>query len=503
MAVIELTGAGLTPDSLAQIASGAEVMLSADGLEDMRASHDILTTAQSEGQPIYGVTTGLGPLVGKGLSGDDQAEMSRLTIRGRAHAVGAPLDHRLVRAAMAVRANTLLTGASGASPDLPLAIVACLNAGLSPVIREAGSVGAGDLMWGGALGLGLIGEGEMDTPQGRRPSADALQSAGLSPYLPGPRDGLAMAASSAPVAAIAALGLLRAEVVFESAQTAAALSLEAFRSNLSPLRFRVLALRPQPGQMAAAAGIAARLEGSPLHEKGAARRVQDPLSLRNIAQIHGAVVAALDVADQAVRDELNGASDNPVVLAKTGEVLSSGGFLTPHLAIVLGMLAQSFVHLAAAQVGRMAKLIHNRFSDLPDCLTEGQTGSAGVAPVMKSAEALFSEIVHLAQPAPVYPSAGADGVEDVVTHSAVPAKSLMTITGHLQRLIAIELLIAAQAVEMRGIQEIAPMMRSTLAAVRKVSPTVQDDRPLSDDIEALAEEVAKGTFEEPTAIYLV
>lgn len=492
-----LSGEGLTPDMLAAIAGGAEVELDTPGLLRMGGTASQLDDAIAEGFAIYGVTTGLGPRAVDRLDDDAALTMSLNTIRGRAHAVGTPFDQGTVRAAMAIRANTLLTGASGSRPELVKLVAACLNAGLTPVVRDTGSVGAADLMWGASLGLGLIGEGEIDTPDGVRPAAAAFCSAGLEPFRPGPREGLALASHSSFTAAIAALGLHRAENAFESAQTAAALALEGFRANLSPYRFRALALRPQQGQIAAAAGIAARMEGSVLFEPGNARRVQDPLSLRNIAQIHGAVVAALDSVDMAVRDEINGASDNPVVLARTGEVLSSGGYLTPHLAIVLGTLTQSIVHLSAAQVSRMAKLINPRFTDLPPGLGLGDPGHAGFAPVLKSAEALFAEIAHLAQPTPVYPGGGADGVEDVVTNASSPAKALAQITAKLERLVAMELMIAAQAVELRGAPRIAPQLARTIQRVRASSPPLEHDRPLACDIEALAARVGNGDFLEP------
>jgi len=494
---IELTGEDLTPDDLRAIAGGAPVRLAPTGLERMRTTQALLATALEHQQAIYGVTTGLGPRVVQRLTPDEQVRMSVNTIRGRAHTAGPPLEAQIVRAALAVRANTLLIGASGVGPLLAELIAGCINAGLSPVMGRTGSIGAADLMWGGAMGLGLIGEGEMDTPDGRRPAAEALATAGLEPLRPGPREGLACASNSSFVAAMAAIGLHRARNVFESAQTAAALSLEGFRANLSPFRPDALALRPQPGQIEAAAGITARLDGSALNQPGAARRVQDPLSLRNIAQIHGTVVAALDTAGVAVRDEINGASDNPVVLAGSGEVISSGGYLTPHLAVVLNTAAQAFIHLAAAQVARMSRIFTPRLSDLPIGLASGKTDSAGMAPSMKTAEAFFSEIVHLAQPAPVYPGGAADGVEDVVAHSAVPARALLDIVDRLERLSAMELLVASRAVELRELDVVAPMMQGTIEAVRRIAGPMSGDQPMMVAIETLAARVAAGEFAGP------
>lgn len=492
---ILLTGADLTPAGVAAVAGGARIAMAPEALERMRRCRALLQAALAVDRPIYGVTTGLGPRVVERLGGEALGRMALNTVRGRAHSVGAPMAPALVRAAMCVRANTALIGAVGARPGLAELIAGCLAAGLAPVVRETGSIGAGDLMWGGSMGLGLIGEGEMTTPAGVRRAGEALAAAGLSPYVPGPREGLALVSHSSFVGGIAAMGVTAARRAFESAQTAAALSLEGFRGNLSPLDPRVLALRPQPGLLEAAAGLMLRLEGSALTRPGAARRVQDPLSLRCVAQIHGAAAAALASAGEAVTAEINGASDSPAVLEETGEIVSHGGFFTPHLTIVLWALAQALVHLSAAQVARMSRLTTRRFTDLPNGLGVDGIESAGIAPAMKSAEALAAEIVHLAQPVPVYPGGAADGVEDVVAHSAIPAKALLAIVERLHRLVALELVIGAQSVEVRRPDAVAPAMATAVARVRETAAPIAEDRPLGDEIERLAARVAAGEFE--------
>ena len=496
---ILLTGADLTPAGVAAVAAGAGVRLAPEGLERMRRCRALLEAALAEDRPIYGVTTGLGPRVVERLGAEAQGRMALNTVRGRAHSVGAPMAPELVRAAMCVRANTLLIGAAGARVGMAELIAGCLGAGLTPVVRETGSVGAADLMWGGSMGLGLIGEGEMATPDGLRPAAEALAAAGLTPYAPGPREGLALVSHSSFVAGLAAMAVMAARRAWDSAQMAAALSLEGFRGNLAPLDPRTLALRPQPGQLEAAAGLMRRLEGSALTRPGGARRVQDPLSLRCIAQIHGAAAAALAAAEDAVTAEINGASDNPAVLEgtgpeETGEIVSHGGFLTPHLTVVLWALAQAFVHLSAAQVARMSRLTTRRFTGLPDGLGVDGIESAGIAPALKSAEALAAEIVHLASPVPVYPGGAADGVEDVVALSALPAKALLAIVDRLHRLIAMELMIGAQSVEARRPEPVAPALAAAIARVRGTVAPIVEDRALGSDIERLAARVAAGDF---------
>lgn len=491
---IQLTGAALTAGDVARIAKGAGVSLAGNGLARMAHTHDILTNALTSGQSIYGVTTGLGPRVVEQLDEAEQRRMSIQTVRGRAHDAGDPLPTATVRAAMAVRANTLLIGGAGARPAMAELIAACVNAGLTPVVRQSGSIGAADLMWGGAMGRGLIGEGMMATPEGLVPAGDALAAAGLAPYAPGPREGLALVSHSSFAGAMAALALIAAHQSLETAQTAASLSLEAFRGNLSPLAPEALRLRPQPGQEQAAEGIRTRLDASELWQDGAARRLQDPLSLRNLPQIHGIAFAALDTLETAVSAEINGASDNPAVHAETGQVLSHGGYLSAYLSVVLNAAAQAFVHVAAAQVSRMAKLVNPRFTGLTVGLGSGGVDSAGLAPAMKTAEALFAEIVHLAQPSPVYPSFSADGVEDVMAHSAVPARALETISRRMDHLNALELLIGAQALDLRAPPVVAPAMAATRDRVRTGVAPLGEDRALSDDITWLAEEVRSGRF---------
>ncbi|MFK7944357.1 MAG: histidine ammonia-lyase [Paracoccaceae bacterium] len=493
---ITLNGHGITPSAVVAISKGAKIALAEVGLARMARTHAALQQAIDEGRPMYGITTGLGPRVVERLSAAEQAAMSLNTLRGRAHAVGTALPFPVIRAALAIRVNTLLLGAAGTDPALADMMVACLNAGLTPIVRETGSIGAADLMWAATMGLAVVGEGMMDTADGPRPAATALAMAGIEPYRPGPREGLALASHSSVTVALAALGLCRLRCSLESAQTAAALTLEGFRANLTPFDPRVLDLHPQPGQAKAARGILDRLAGSDLTRPGQARRVQDPLSLRNIAQLHGVVFAALETAEATLDIELNGAPDNPAVLAD-GEVLSTGAYLTPHLTISLGAVTQALTHLAAAQVARMSKQVHPRFTDLPVGLGAGDPASAGFAPAMKTAEALFSEIAQLAAPSPVYPSAAADGVEDVVTHSAIPAKALDQIADRLDRLTAMELMISTQAVELRTLPQIAPVLTRTMATVREDVRPLQADRALSEEIETLAARVQTGAFSAP------
>ena len=283
-----------------------------------------------------------------------------------------------------MRLNGLLSGGSGADPGVAEALADLLNAGLIPAIPSIGSIGAGDLCVLAHLGLAMIGEGAFLVGGQRVPAAEALAAAGLAPLAPGPKDGLAICNATAFASARAALVLVDATRLLESAQVAAAMSLEGFRANLSPLDPRVAAARPAPGQVQAAEGLRRLLEGGALSEPGAARRLQDPISLRCVAQVHGSLIAALDFARPAVAAEINGAGDNPLVLADDDEILSSGNFHTPALAIALETLGQALAQTAALSVARSVRLLVERHSGLPANLTRHGPTQSGFAPLTAS-----------------------------------------------------------------------------------------------------------------------
>jgi len=494
---IKLDGYTLTPHQLQLIARGDRVQLCEQGLSRMADARSVIDDAVKRRLPVYGVTTGLGPRVVDAMPDDALNTFSINTIRGRAHGVGDALDRGCVRAGMAVRANTLLIGAAGARPALAQHIVACLNNDLIPFIPQTGTIGVADLTWGGALGLGMIGEGYMLTnDRCKTPALQAMQAHGIEPYQPGPREGLALVSHSAITAGIAAVGWAQLLRCYETAQTTAALSMEGFRANLSPLDPRVLSLRPQPGQTEAADGLRRRLAGSALFNAGEARRLQDPLSLRNIAQVHGATRAALDFSADALQCELNGASDNPAVLLKSAEILSNGGYLPPHLCIALVATTQSMIHLAALQVSRISKMMFERFTGLSNGLTCAGAEGAGLGPLIKPAEAIYAEIAHLATPPPIYPGISADGLEDVQTHTAIPAKSLFPIATRLRQLSAIEAIVAVQAIELRKLNPQLPKtLQPVYRTVREVSASLQQDRPLGAEIDTLADRIKNGDLD--------
>jgi histidine ammonia-lyase len=429
------------------------------------------------------------------------------TIRGRATGVGEPLARELVRAAIAVRVNGLCTGGSGARPTLADGLTALLNAGVHPAIPRSGSIGASDLCLMAHVGLALIGEGRAELQGEWMDTGEALARSGLGAVPLGPRDGLAICSSSAITIGAATLALRDARACLEGAQVSAALSMEGFRASLTPLDPRVVAARPAPGQAWAAAGLRALLEGSQIIGVDRSRRLQDPLSFRCASQIHGALHTALDGLEAALEPELSGAADNPLVLPQDRaerdggtepEILSTGNFSSPALALALDVTAIACAQVAHAISERQARLKETRLSGLPSNLVEVDSGrgasGSGVAPLSKTAAALVLEIGHLAAPVSILQAVTADGVEDDMTGALQGALRLREQVVRLRLLVALELLVAAQAVDIahpaqttNGLEG-APLGVGTGAAhraVRELIPTLREDRALGPEVERL------------------
>src|SRR5579875_2950406 len=503
-----ITGTDLDPAALEAIARDrAPVQIDPAARTRMAESAAILERAAASGRPIYGVTTGLGSRVTDTVAPHESSGYPLRTIRGRATGVGEPLARELVRAAIAVRVNGLCTGGSGARPTLADGLAALLNAGVHPAIPRSGSIGASDLCLMAHVGLALIGEGRAELDGEWMDTGDALARSGLGAVPLGPRDGLAICSSSAIAIGTATLALRDARVCLDAAQVSAALSMEGFRASLTPLDPRVVAARPAPGQAWAAAGLRALLQGGALTEVERPRRLQDPLSFRCASQVHGAMHTALDALQAALAPELVGAADNPLVLApgEAGEtpdaepeILSTGNFSSPALALALDAVAIACTQVAHAIAERQARLKETRLSGLPANLVEVDPDRAasrsGVAPLSKTASALVLEIRHLAAPVSILQAVTADGVEDDATGALQGALRLREQLTRLRLLVALELLVAVQAVDISqpprtadgaGGPRLGGGTGEAHRAVREVVPPLREDRALGPEVERL------------------
>ncbi|MGA8260431.1 MAG: aromatic amino acid ammonia-lyase [Arenicellales bacterium] len=487
---ITLTGRSLTAERVERAARrGAKASLAPEAWQRIEAGRRIVEQAIDSGTPLYGVTNGLGSRANERLPREILADFSRNTIRGRSGAMGEPLPADVVRALMVIRLNTLSIGGAGASRAVVETLLEVLNAGLIPEMPETASIGSSDLCVMAHLGLALIGEGAFVDPGARwvgaasRPARAVLEANGIAPLEPGPKDGLVLCSSSAFTAARSALALVDALRALETAQTTAAMSMEGYRGNPSPLDARVSAARPQPGQEQAAEGMRRRLQGSRLFRPDGPRRLQDPLSFRCLAPTHGAGFAAFDLLRSALDAELNGAGENPLVLVEDGTALSTGNFQMPLLTVALDAAGQALSHAALGAVGRCSRMMAGEYAGLPGALSPHWPGGSGFAPLMKTADALLAQIRHDAMATPAELSAGASGVEDTMANAPFAAKKLQRLIGHLEQVLAIEAATAAQAIDLAGVRDtLPPAVAAAYTGVRELMPVLEWDRPLGGEV---------------------
>jgi histidine ammonia-lyase len=492
-----VTGHTLTPTDVAEVARRSRaVEVAPAARERMERARTALERALAEGRPVYGLTTGLGARVGEPLPPERAGEQVARIVRGRATAVGEPLPAAEVRATLLARLNGLCAGGAGASPAVAETIAAMLNAGVHPIVPRTGSIGAGDLCLLAHVGLVLLGEGEAEVGGKRMAGGDALRVAGIAVPAIGPGDGLALCNASSVAAGIAALVVDAGDRLLDAVQIAAALSMEGFRASTSPIDAHVAGATAAPGQEWEAAGLRELLRGGSLLDARISRRLQDPLSFRCASHVHGTLRWALDVLAAAVHAALNGAGDNPLVLAG-GEVVSTGNFHTPALALALDATAIAVAQTAGPAAERPARLATERLSGLPANLSPAGEGRSGIAPLLKTAQALAVEIRHLSAPLATDPHFGADGVEDDSTNAAPSALRVEAQLGLLGRLIGLELVCAAQAVDLAAPDRLGRGTATAHACVRELVAALDDDRPLGIEVERVARElVASGLLRE-------
>ncbi|WP_108880589.1 thioesterase, FlK family [Anderseniella sp. Alg231-50] len=484
---LRLTGRGLKISDVEAVAvDGRRVEIADECRERMADGRAIVERYFADNTPAYGLNTGLGVRATDMLSVEEAAEFSAKMVRGRAQAIGQPLPVPAVRAAMLVRLNTVLSGAAGASLAVADALRDALNSGVTPVMPATGSIGAGDLVIMAAVPHALMGEGDAFFDGGRMPGSDALKKAGLEPLMLGPKDGLVLCNNQAHSASLACLAALSARAALDAANISAALVMEGFRANVSPLSSAAAGIRPQAGQVETAKAFRDLLEGSALMQDGAARRLQDPISLRSVIQTHGAVHAALDVLEAALDVEINHAPDNPAVLVGENRIVSTGNYHTPWLSQALDVTARSLAVLANDAVARIHRLCTPEMSGLAPLLSSAATDRAGFGPLLKPVEAVRANIIHLANPVPVIPSFNAGGVEDAATFTPLAASKLMQLCEQLSYLLAYELLAGAQALDLAGPAGVAPRIATAHEQVRALSGFLDDDRPIGREVEAVA-----------------
>ncbi|MGI4779392.1 MAG: HAL/PAL/TAL family ammonia-lyase [Janthinobacterium lividum] len=495
--MITLDGTAVTVDHLLAVARTGEPVAAGAVVRDrLSAARAVVDRFAASDTPIYGLNSGLGANAGHLLEPAQRTRYQARAIRARSVGIGASASMQRVRATLFARLAGLAAGGSGISPAVFDALLAMLNAGVLPVVPTTGSIGVADLPPMSHAMLVLVGEGEAEFGGERLPGAEALHRAGLSPAVLGPKDGLALISSNAYTVGGAALALADVDAAMHLLDRAAVLSMEGFRANLSPLRPEALSARPAPGIAESARRLHALLDGSALWNDGAARRVQDPLSLRCVPQIHGAVLWAHGQARDHVEAELDGAGDSPLVLVDSGTLISTANFHIPGLALAMESLGLAMAQAASACVQRCLRLYSPSASGLPLQLTAHGPAHSGFAAMQKTLTALWNQVRHLANPACLDFFPLSEGAEDHAPMAPQVVDKTARIADALVSLAAIELLGAAQAVDLCGaaFDKLGAGARQAYDRVRARVPMLDRDRPLGPDVDLLRERLLVGDF---------
>ena len=459
----------------------------------MRAARALVDSMQ--GEHTYGVNTGFGRFVSEHVPDELAGELQLRLLRSHACGVGEPYPDDVVRAAMLLRANALAKGYSGAHVATVELLVECLNRGVLPLVPARGSVGAsGDLAPLAHLALPLVGEGEAIVDGERLPGDEALRRVGLEPVRLASKEGLSLVNGTQFMAAMGALGIVRARRLARTADLACALSLEALQGSRTSFTPAVHRSRPLKGQGEAAANVWRLLEGSAIIESHRwCDKVQDAYALRCAPQVHGACRDLLDYVATTIGVELNAATDNPLVLLDEGEIVSAGNFHGQPLAFALDALAMAVAELASISERRTERLVNPSLSDgLPPFLVERGGLNSGFMIPQYVAAALVSENKVLAHPASVDSIPTSAGQEDHVSMGNAAGLKALRVLDNAERTLAIELLAGAQAIEFLAPLQPGSGVRSVHDAVRTLSARLQDDRSLSADIERVAEAIRAG-----------
>ena len=495
---IRLTGDDLRLEDVWAVAhEGAPAELTDEARERMRAARALVEQSADESHHVYGVNTGFGRFVSRSIPPELTSELQLRLLRSHACGVGEPYPDEIVRAAMLLRANTLAKGYSGARVEVVELLLGCLVAGVLPYVPSRGSVGAsGDLAPLAHLALPLVGEGRVRVNGEWLPGADALGAVGLEPLALQAKEGLSLVNGTQFMASFGALGLVRARRLATAADVACALTLEALQGSRTAFVPEVHRLRPLPGQRDSAANVLRLVEDSAIMEGHRwCDKVQDAYSLRCAPQVHGAARDLLAYAEGTVAVELNAATDNPLVLVDEDMVVSNGNFHGQPLAFALDALAIATAELANIAERRIERLVNPSLSNgLPAFLASDGGLNSGFMIPQYVAASLVSENKVLCHPASVDSIPTSAGQEDHVSMGNAAGLQAWQVLANAERALAIELLAGAQAVELLAPLAPGSGVSAARAFVRSLSPRVRDDRPLADDIEAVAAAIRDGSL---------
>jgi len=511
-----LDGHSLTIAQVISVARGAPIIIPAAVMDRVDHSFQLLVEAAKEDKPIYGLTRGVGEnkdkTIFQGGKLDEHARhlsegFNANLLRVQSAAVGPPVSREIIRAAMVIRLNTMLIGHTGVEKQVVTALEAFLNKGITPLVPSKGTVGEADIDILSHVGLALIGEGNVLYAGRSMTAAQALRSADLAPIVPFGKDALSIFSSNAYSAAIAVFAADDARRMLEAARHVFALSLEGLNGNVTPFLPTVQKVRAFPGQRSAADQILSDLQGSYLWSTSTTRALQDPLSYRTASQVFGSADAALNTLESDLTVQINTADDNPTVVLGAvpppnataqersyyvngngwvGAVIPTANFEPLAWVLQLESLGIALVHVSSTSVERIFRLDTPEFTGLSRFLSPDNV-SIAFAAIQKIPADLDTENRDLANPVSTSSIPVAGDIEDTATNAAEAATHVSTIVDNTFQILAVELIHAAQAVNLR--QRANPNLalgrgtRTLLDAYRSRVPFLDKDRILSTDIQ--------------------
>ena len=495
-----LTGDGLTIDQVVAVARGrSKATLDAGVGERMAATRDVVERAVAEDRVMYGITTGFGALANTRIPPGDLAAMQLALVRSHAAGVGDPLNDDVVRALLLLRARTLAAGISGVRVDLPERLLLLLERGLLPVVPEQGSVGAsGDLAQLAHLALPLVGEGRLrrvgDADPWGRPASELLDAEGIAPLTLQPKEGLSLINGTEPMQARLALSIDQVRLLIRAADLACAMSLDGLLGTDRAFDPRVIDIRPHAGQLRVADNLRRLLAGSGLlasHRHDFEHAVQDSYSLRCAPQVHGAVRDVLTHVTSVLTIELTAVVDNPVIVPTPDgtdyEVMSTGNFHGEPLAFGGDMLAIAIAELASISERRTDRMLDPAFSrGLPPFLAPNAGTNSGYMLAQYTAASLVSENKVLAHPSSVDTIPTSGNQEDHVSMGWTSMRKLRDAVRNVRSVLAVELLCAAQAIDLRaGVASPSAAVAAAHARLRAEVPAMNVDREVAPQIAAV------------------
>ena len=491
---------GAAPLSVADVVAvardGTPVDLAPDLDEVMAPARRVVEQAVADGTTVYGVTTGFGALAMTRVPPERAGQVQYALVQSHAAGMGADVDPEVVRAMQLLKARTLAAGASGARPDLVRAIVALLNAGITPAVPELGSLGAsGDLSPLAHAAIVLLGNGWVLDADGRRAdAAPALAAAGIEPLRLEAKEGLALLNGTEGMLAHLCLALADLDVLLATVDVTCALSIEALLGTDAPFAQTLQDLRPHPGQRASAANLRRLLAGSPIvaSHRHVDHAVQDAYSLRCAPQVHGASRDVVDWVRRVVDVELASVTDNPVVLAADGTIASTGNFHGQPLAFAADFAAIALADLASIVERRVARLMDPaRSQGLPPFLAPEAGVNSGFMLAHYTAAGIVNRMRSYAAPSSCDTISTSAGQEDHVSMGWNACLSLRNAVADGMRVVAIELVCAAEAVDLRGLAP-GPATAAVIECLRERVPRMDVDRFLSPDLAAAEDLVRSG-----------